>query len=267
MKPLRILAILCLLLISICCFAASWMSPSSYSHQLRAIPGSPPSPQHLLGTDELGRDSFARLLKGTRVSLLLAPAAAILSTTIAALIGGIAGLQGKWTEKLLMAMTDLFLSLPWLFLLITIRALLPLNTSGEISSSITFGLLGSLGWAAACRIVCSDARILRNSDCVLFARASGHHGFRLFRVHILPNLRPVLLAQLWISIPVFILAESNLGMLGLGVSEPLPSWGGLLREMESFSYASPHLWQFTPIILLFVVVSSLHLAIKIPETR
>ena len=267
MRLVRAGAIGFLITIAALCLFADWIAPSSYAHQSRNIPDSPPTRQHWLGTDELGRDSFARLLFGTRVSLILAPVAAFISSVIAAIIGGVAGIAGKRTEKLLMVITDLFLSLPWLFLLITIRALLPLDTSGEASAMITFALLGSLGWAAAARIICSSARTLRNSDRILLARASGHYGFGLLRIHILPNLKPVLYAQFWISIPVFILAEANLGMLGLGVSEPLPSWGGLLGELQGLATASPHIWQFTPLVLLVLVVSSLHLAIQNTEKQ
>ena len=116
----------------------------------------------------------------------------------------------------------MFLSLPWLFLLLTVRALLPLNVPPVTSIVVTFALLGLLGWAAAARVVHASVRTLRNSDFVLQARASGCGRLRLLFVHLLPNLRPILLAQFWISIPVFILTEANLGLMGLGVSEPLP---------------------------------------------
>ena len=113
--------------------AANWLAPAGYAKQYREAAGSPPSHQHWLGTDEIGRDRFARVLYGTRISLLLAPGAALLSTLMAALVGGLAGyLGGKWARTA-MAITDLFLSLPWLFLLITIRALLPLNVSPMVS--------------------------------------------------------------------------------------------------------------------------------------
>ena len=100
---------------------------------------------------------------------------------------------------------------------------------------------------------------------VLLARACGSSGLRLLVRHILPNLKPVLYAQFWISIPVFILAEANLGMLGLGVAEPLPSWGSLLRELESFAAFSAHPWQFAPLLLLILTVSSFHLALQKQE--
>lgn len=265
MKWARIMAIVFLAMIAAACLLANFIAPASYAHQFRDLPSAAPSHQHLLGTDDLGRDRFARLLYGTRVSLLLAPAAALLSSLLAALIGGAAGFFGGWLERCVMAATDLFLSLPWLFLLITVRALLPLNVSPMISVVITFALLGCLGWAGAARVICADARGLARSDFVLLARASGNSGLRLLWRHILPNLKPILYAQFWISVPVFILTEANLGILGLGVAEPLPSWGSLLRELESFTTISGQPWQFIPLILFIVVVSSFHLVLTKEE--
>jgi len=113
-----------------------------------------------------------------------------------------------------MAVTDLFLSLPWLFLLITVRAVMPLNVSPVVSVMATFLMLGLLGWTSSARVLCSTAGSLRESDFVRQARASGIRGARLFWVHVLPNLKPVLYAQFWISIPTFILSEANLGSWG-----------------------------------------------------
>jgi len=179
--------------------AANWLAPVGYAKQFREAPGAPPSHEHWLGTDEVGRDRFARVLYGTRISLLLAPAAALVSTLLAALVGGLAGYLGGIWLRLARGFTDLFLSLPWLFLLITVRAVLPLSFS-LTSVLITFLILGLLGWAAAARVLSTSADALRNSDFVLQARASGLHGPRLFLIHVLPNLKPVLYAQFWISI-------------------------------------------------------------------
>jgi peptide/nickel transport system permease protein len=265
MKWARITAIVFLITVCAACLLANVIAPASYSHQFREEPNASPSRQHLLGTDDLGRDRFSRVLYGTRVSLLLAPAAALLTSLLAALIGGIAGFAGGWVERCVMAGTDLFLSLPWLFLLITVRALLPLNVSPILSVLITFAMLGCLGWAGAARIICADARTLAQSDFILLARASGSNGFRLLWRHLVPNLKPVLYAQFWISVPVFILTEANLGILGLGVAEPLPSWGSLLRELESFSTASSQPWQLIPLMLFILVVSSFHLVLTKEE--
>lgn len=262
MKTSRILAGLVLLLVVSLSLAATWLAPAGYARQYRDAVGAPPSHAHWLGTDDIGRDRFARLLYGTRISLLLAPAAALLSTLMAALVGGLAGYLGGFWARAAMAVTDLFLSLPWLFLLITVRALLPLNVSPLVSVLVTFLLLGLLGWSSAARILCSAASTLRNSDFVRQARASGIQGSRLFWIHVLPNLKPVLYAQFWISIPAFILSEANLGILGLGVAEPLPSWGSLLKELEGLVSVGEEPWKFVPLVLLILVVTSFQLALS-----
>ena len=245
---------------------AAYLTRSSYSEQYRDAISAPPSARFWLGTDELGRDRFARLLYGTRVSLLLAPAAALLSTFIAALIGGAAGYLGGRSERMITAGIDLFLSLPWLFLLLAVRALLPLNTSPIASVMITFVLLGCLGWAAPARIVRAGTRTLVHSDYLVQASASGISRWRLFWRHLLPNLRPILFAQFWLAVPLFILSEANLGLLGLGVSEPLPSWGALLRELEDYSAVLQNPWMIAPAVLLVVVVSCLQLLLRSEES-
>ncbi|MGA9976034.1 MAG: ABC transporter permease, partial [Candidatus Sulfotelmatobacter sp.] len=145
----RKLACVVLVLVIGASLAANWLAPAGYAKQYRETTNALPSRAHWLGTDEIGRDRFARVLYGTRISLLLAPAAALLSTLMAALIGGLAGYLGGVWARMAMAVTDLFMSLPWLFLLITARALMPLNVSPLVSVLVTFLLLGLLGWTAA----------------------------------------------------------------------------------------------------------------------
>jgi ABC-type dipeptide/oligopeptide/nickel transport system permease subunit len=262
MKRTRKAALTLLGVVALASLLAGLVAPASYSQQFRDSISAPPSAHFLLGTDDLGRDRFSRLLYGTRVSLLLAPAAALLSTLIAAFVGGWAGyLGGRW-ERCITAGIDLFLSLPWLFLLLAVRALLPLNTSPVTSVIITFLLLGCLGWATPARIIRAGTRTLVNSDFLVQARASGISGARLFWRHLLPNLRPILLAQFWISVPVFILSEANLGLLGLGVSEPLPSWGALLRELENYTAVLQNPWMLAPVVLLVVVVGCLQIVLR-----
>lgn len=265
MKTLRRAAVGILITVFAGSMLASVLAPAGYSMQFREATNAAPSRHFLLGTDELGRDRFSRLLYGTRITLLLAPAAALLATLVAALIGGVGGYLGGWWERSALAAIDLFLSLPWLFLLLTIRALLPLNIAPLLSVVATFTLLGILGWAPSARLVCAGTRALRESDFILLARANGSYKHRLLFKQILPNLKPVLYAQFLISIPIFILAEANLGVLGLGVSEPLPSWGNLLRELENYS-AVPHSpWMLAPLGLLVLVVSCFHLILSAEE--
>jgi len=265
MKVWRKLAWMLLAAVLAASGAANWLAPAGYARQYREATDAPPSRSHWLGTDEMGRDRWARVLYGTRISLLLAPAAALLSTLMAAVIGGLAGYCGGMWARIAMAVTDLFLSLPWLFLLITARALMPLNVSPLLSVLVTFFLLGLLGWTTAARVLCTSAASLRSADFVRQARAAGIPGFRLFCRHILPNLAPVLYAQFWISIPVFILSEANLGILGLGVAEPMPSWGSLLRELEGMVSVREEPWKFVPLFLLVVVVMSFQLLLSRQE--
>jgi ABC-type dipeptide/oligopeptide/nickel transport system permease subunit len=245
----------------------SYVAPAGYEQQFRDEAQAAPSLHHLLGTDDLGRDRFARLIYGMRVSLFLAPIAALLSTILAAVVGGIAGLCGGWVERFVMGFTDLFLALPWLFLLITVRALLPLNMSPMSSVIITFALLGMLGWAPAARVICAGAKQVLQSDFVWTARARGCGGLRLMRMHLLPNLRPALAAQFFLSIPVFIIAEANLGALGLGVSEPLPSLGGLVCELQDIVMLRPEPWRLAPLVVLIVVIGAFQILLSKQEVH
>jgi peptide/nickel transport system permease protein len=258
MKSARLAAIAFLTVVGISALAPRLWTPDSYETQLREEPDAAPSARFPLGTDSLGRDRMARLLYGTRVSLALAPAASLLSCIVAALVGGLAGLTGGWMERSILAGVDVFMSLPWLFLLLTVRAVLPLNVSPLGSLSITFALLGLLSWPASARVVQAAVHTLRDSDFMLQARASGVTPWRLIWRQLIPNVMPVLLAQFWIAVPVFILAEATLGMLGLGVSEPLPSWGSMLRELEGGNLWSQP-WIAAPAILLAAVVGCFQL--------
>ena len=265
MTPRRKFAtgILCVVFASL--VLASIFVPGHYSRQFRDIPNAAPSAAHPLGTDALGRDFFSRLLYGTRVSLLLAPAAALLSTLIAALLGSAAGLLGGWFERIVLAATDLSLALPWLFVLLVVRALLPLDVSPMVSVVIAFLMMGLLGWQGSVRVICVAARGIRDSDFLLLARSSGCKPVRLLARHVAPNLRPLFYAQFWISIPLFILTEANLSILGLGVMEPMPSWGNLMRGFEDFSSLSASPWRLAPLVLLVVVVVCFQLALPSQE--
>lgn len=242
--------------------AAELFAPAPYAAQFRESPGALPSSEFPLGTDDLGRDRLSRLIHGSRVSLLLAPAAALLSCAIAAVVGGLAGYTGGWSERFTLSGIDLALSLPWLFLLLTVRAALPLNVSPWISVIVTFALLGSLGWAGPARTVCVAAHSLRDSGVALQARAYGAGRLRLFFIQVLPNLRPILAAQFWVAVPLFILSEANLGLLGLGVTEPLPSWGNLLAELENYPAVQDNPWMLAPAGLLVTVMACLQLVLS-----
>ena len=251
-KAWRTVAALILALVVAASCGIGLLPGFSYSHQDRNFINAAPSHRFPLGTDDLGRDRFGRLLYATRVSLLFAAGAALATLLLAAAMGGWAGYAGGWCDRCFLRAIDLMLSLPWLFLLLAARAALPLNASPMTSLLVTYALLAGLGWAAPARVVRSGVRDLRNSDFVLQARSSGAGEWRLLWRHILPNLRPILLAQFWTSIPVFILTEANLGFLGLSAGEPFPTWGTLLQDLRNPLWARPE--AFAPVAAIALSV-------------
>jgi peptide/nickel transport system permease protein len=261
----QVAAIFVLALLLASSMASAFFQAESHTRQVRESPGASPSRAFPLGTDELGRDRLARLLFATRISLVLAPAAALLATLLAALAGGTAGYFGGWWDRCAVQAIDLMLSLPWLFLLLAARALLPLNAPPIASITITYGLLAALGWAGPARVIRAGVRRLRESDFALQATAEGCGEFRMLWRHVLPNLKAVLIAQLWTTIPVFVLAEANLGLLGLSASEPFPTWGNLLRELQNPFSLRPEM--FAPLAVVMLSVACFKLATPRPETR
>jgi ABC-type dipeptide/oligopeptide/nickel transport system permease subunit len=249
----------------LCAVFLASLAPVSYDTQSRESISAPPSRQFPLGTDDLGRDRFSRLLYGTRISLLLAPCAALVTILIGGAVGITAGFAGGWWEGLAMRVTDLFLSLPWLFLFIIVRALLPLNTSPLISLVVTFLLMGLLGWAPSARVIGAAVKQFRTADFVLQARACGCSEWRIWIAWLAPRLRGIFVTQFFLSIPLFILGEASLGILGLGVSEPMPSWGNLLRELSSAPPLNQY-WIFAPVALLTIVMTSFQVLIPRQES-
>jgi ABC-type dipeptide/oligopeptide/nickel transport system permease subunit len=218
-----------------------------------------------LGTDDLGRDRFSRLLYASRASVLLAPATALLAIGIATTAGVIAGYCASWLDSLISAAIDLFLSLPWLFAILTLRALLPLNVSAAASMIATAALIASVGWAPAARVIRSGVLQLRDSPVILHARATGVREWRLFVMHLAPALRPLIRAQFWILVPVFLITEANLGILGLGVAEPVPSLGGMLAELQHFQRIPEDPCMLAPAVVVIGLAASLRLAISGPR--
>ena len=247
-------ALTLLLLIALAALGADWIAGYGYDTQSRELPNAAPSARHPLGTDDLGRDRWARLLHGTRISLLLAPAAALLATLLGGLIGMAAACSGRLTQRLTSFAITIFLAFPWLFLLLMVRAALPLNVPAWTSVSITFLLLGLLGWASGARVVQSGVIAILDSSYLLEARAQGLRPVRLYLRHVLPALGPLLAAQFWVALPGFILSEATLGLLGLGVTEPLPSLGGLTAELQNLPAVAESPWMAVPAVLLVLIL-------------
>lgn len=222
-----------LLLILLCALLSPWIAPKRYDEAFRESINAPPSREFPLGTDDLGRDRFSRLLYATAISSVLAPAAALTSITVGLLLSLLAPLRSGILRFSLSTLTTLTLSIPWIFPFIMLRAMLPLNTQPAVSLVFTFAMIGIAGWAYPGRVFAGAMRDIAASDWLLLARTSGIPAFRIFTRQVWPHLQAVAVAQFRTLIPAYILSEASLGLLGLGVAEPLPSWGNMLMELQS----------------------------------
>jgi peptide/nickel transport system permease protein len=206
---------------------------------------------HILGTDELGRDHLARLLYGGRISLTIGFASAILSMTVGVFIGVIAGYYGGAFDDLLIWFVTTLNSLPSLFLLLMISAVL---SPGPFSLILVLSLLG---WTGEMRIMRGEAYKLREHEYVLAARSMGASDWRVMFAHIAPNAVSLLLITLARSIGAIILAESSLSFLGFGIKPPIPSWGNMLSSGLDLLRSAPHL-VVAPGLLITITVLCLY---------
>jgi len=205
---------------------------------------------YLLGSDAYGRDQFSRILYGGQISLLAGLLGAGLTLFFGVLIGATAGYYGGWRDGFLMRVAELFVALPWLYLLFALRAFLPLAVSPVQAFFLIILVIGAVGWARPARLVRGVVLSARERDFVRAARGFGAtDGYLLWR-HILPETSSVILTQAAILVPQFVLAEMTLSFLGLGVPEPVPSWGNLLASLQQYSVLVSYWWMYVPALAI-----------------
>lgn len=206
----------------------------------------------LFGTDAFGRDEFSRVLWGGQISVAAGIVATAVTLLVGALIGVIAGYYGGWVDETLMGATELFLSLPWLYFLLGVRAFLPLHVSPARTFLLLTCVIGLIGWARPARIVRGVVLSTRTRNYVSAARAFGASDLYLLRRHILPETSGVLLTQAALLVPRYIAAEAALSFFGLGVNEPVPSWGNMLSALQQYSVLISYGWLLAPAAALFI---------------
>ncbi|MGC1104966.1 MAG: ABC transporter permease [Candidatus Acidiferrales bacterium] len=221
----------------------------------------------LLGTDGYGRDQFSRLLYGGQISLAAGWIAAAFSILFGAIIGGLAGFYGGWLDDVLMRGGELFLALPWLYLLFAVRAALPLQVAQWQVFLLLVVVIGLIGWARPARLIRGIVLSAKERDFVTAARAFGASDAYLLRRHILPQAYGVMLTQMTLLVPQYILAEVTLTFLGLGVGEPMPSWGSLLSSLQQYYVLASYWWMFLPALLLIPVFLAYYAAADALQER
>ena len=215
------------------------ISPYSYAHPTDDI-SAPSSARHWLGTDDSGYDLLSRLAMGARVSLSVGLGVEILVLAVGIPIGLIAGYYGRWTDTLLMRLTDMMFAFPDILLAILIMAIY-----GQSLGNL-FVALAITGWPGLARLVRGQALSLRGREFVEAARALGIPSGQIIRRHLLPNLLSPIIVAATIDIAGVIIAEATLSFLGIGVQDPLPSWGKMISVART-----SHYWRSNPSLVIY----------------
>jgi peptide/nickel transport system permease protein len=229
---------------------APWVAPSNPSAQNLAARLEPPSPSHWMGTDELGRDIFSRILFGARISLLVSICVVLGCGTIGLTLGLLAGYTGGPFDRAVnLLLINAFLSFPGVLLAIAFAAFF-----GPGIGKVILALVIT-GWAGYARLARAQVLKVKESEYILAARSLGAPPLRIMSRHLLPNILQPVLIQATIGMAGAILAEATLSFLGLGVLAPLPSWGAMLNDARSHLFDAPHMVVFPALAIMLAVLA------------
>jgi peptide/nickel transport system permease protein len=208
-----------------------------------------PSFQHLMGTDHLGRDILSRVIYGARISLTVGFLAVFVSGAAGTLIAVVSGVVKGWVDTVLMRLTDAFLSLPYLMVAVTVVSLLGPSLVNVIL------VIGLLRWMTYARTIRGEVLRLTEMDFVRLAHVAGTSRWRVIRRHILPNIVNTLLVLSTLDVALAVITEASLSFLGLGVPRPLPSWGTMLSESQTYVFAAWWMPVFPGVAITLLVMS------------
>ena len=214
---------------------------------------------HLLGTDNLGRDVWARLLYAGQISLVIGPVGLLLAYLLGVSLGAISGYFGGWLDSALMRAAEIVMSLPTLILILAFRAAFPLSVTPRQVATMMITIFAAVGWAEVARLTRNLALAERVKDYVTSAISLGASNVRIIARHILPNITTPLLTQFALTAPTFILAEITLSFLGVGVQEPSASWGTMLADAKDLSVLKNYWWMLVPVACVFLTALAFQL--------
>ena len=231
------------------CFLAPLLTPYEFDAIDLSRIRQPPSREHWLGTDDLGRDLWTRILFGGQISLLIGLISAAVGTGVGTLVGAVAGFFGGRTDALLMRLTDVAYSIPSLPLLIVLASF---SQSAFMMIAVIIGLLS---WMTTARVVRSEVLSIREMPYVEAARSVGARNRRIIWRHVLPNALGPIVVGGTLAVGNALIVESSLSYLGLGVQPPTPTWGNMLRDAQSTMATEPWLTIFPGLAILLVVLA------------
>ena len=245
---LALVAAVVLLVLIALVMLAPWIAPYEFDAIDPLHGRQPPSPQHWLGTDDIGRDLYTRLLYGGRISMAIGIFSALVGTGVGTLMGSIAGYYGKTIDNVIMRATDVAFSIPSLPLLIILSAY------AKSAVPVMILIIGLLSWMSTARIVRGTVLSVRERDFTTAARAIGVRDARIILRHILPNALAPIIVGATLGVGGAIIAESSLSFLGLGVQIPTPSWGNMLQDAQTTMSSKPWLTIFPGMAILITVL-------------
>lgn len=214
---------------------------------------------HLLGTDINGRDVFSRLLFGGRISMTVGFLSLFIVFPIGLIYGGISGYFGGIIDTLMMRFAEAIMAIPSFYLLIILAAILPSGMTSIQRFSLIVVILALIGWAGFARVVRGMVLSIKKEDFVSAEKTMGASNLRIILKHILPQTTSYVIIAMTLSVPSYILAESGLSFLGLGIQQPDASWGNMLKEAQEFTNILYRPWLLTPGLLIFIAVLSFNL--------
>ena len=209
---------------------------------------------YLLGTDINGRDVFSRLLFGGRISLTIGFLALFILFPIGLLYGGISGYFGGWVDIIMMRFAEAVMAIPSFYLLIILASILPANMTSIQRFTLIVVILALIGWAGFARVVRGMVLSIKNEEFVQSAETIGASKLRVIVKHILPQTTSYVIIAMTLSVPSYILSESGLSFLGLGIQQPDASWGNMLKEAQEYINILYRPWLLTPGLLIFIAV-------------
>jgi peptide/nickel transport system permease protein len=257
---MRLAAAALLIFLVVCSAWRVIASPQGYAAQDRNSIAAGPSHAHPAGTDELGRDRGDRLALALLIGLGGACCASAIASVGALTLSCLSAFGPARLGPVLLYLGDVFLTLPWLFLLMLVRSALPLALTPTHSALVTFLLLGILGAPAFLRLNHARTSAFARADWLLQAHAAGLKTPGIGQ-HLWPHLRPLLWAQFLLYVPACLIAEANLGTMGLGLSQPLPSLGNFLTDLQSAVLLSNSRLVFVPILVLVAALVALEVTV------